>query len=152
MCGIAGFVNLDGRPADRDLIVAMTRTLRHRGPDGEGFHLDGPVALGHRRLSILDLESGGQPMTARDSRNWIVFNGEIYNFVELRAEMERRGHPFATRSDTEVILHGYEERGADCVRDLRGMFAFALWDPEKRSLLLARERIPRHPAPSIRAP
>jgi asparagine synthase (glutamine-hydrolysing) len=141
MCGIAGFVNLDGRPADRDLIVAMTRTLRHRGPDGEGFHLDGPVALGHRRLSILDLESGGQPMTSRDSRSWISFNGEIYNFVELRADLERRGHPFATRSDTEVILHAYEERGADCVRDLRGMFAFALWDPAKRSLLLARDRV-----------
>jgi asparagine synthase (glutamine-hydrolysing) len=107
MCGIAGFLNLDGRPADRERLVDMTRSIRHRGPDGEGFHLDGAVGLGHRRLSILDLETGAQPMTTPDSRAWIVFNGEIYNYVELRRELEARGHRFATRSDTEVILHQY---------------------------------------------
>ncbi len=141
MCGIAGFLNHDDLPADRELLVAMTRTLVHRGPDGEGFHLDGPVGLGHRRLSIVDLATGDQPMTSPDGRAWVVFNGEIYNFVELRRDLEARGHRFSTHSDTETILHLYEEHGPDSVRHLRGMFAFALYDPDRRRLLLARDRV-----------
>jgi asparagine synthase (glutamine-hydrolysing) len=141
MCGIAGFVSFDGRPADAGILQAMTARLRHRGPDGQGVHCDGGAGLGHRRLSILDLEGGAQPMTTRDGTAWITFNGEIYNFVELRSELEARGHPFETRSDTEVILHLYEERGPDCVEALRGMFAFALWDPGRRRLVLARDRV-----------
>jgi asparagine synthase (glutamine-hydrolysing) len=141
MCGIAGVFNLDGRPVERRLLEAMAAVQRHRGPDGEGLHLDGPVGLAHRRLAILDLEGGDQPMTTADGAAWIVFNGEIYNYVELRDELAARGHPLTTRSDTEVILHLYEEKGADCVRDLRGMFAFALWDPRRRLLLLARDRV-----------
>src|SRR5262245_61409404 len=141
MCGIAGFVNLDGRPADRDRLQEMTRSLRHRGPDGEGFHIDGAVGLGHRRLSILDLETGAQPMRTPDGGSWIVFNGEIYNYVELRRDLEARGHRFATRSDTEVILHQYEEDGPACVERLRGMFAFAIHDPDRRRLMLARDRV-----------
>jgi asparagine synthase (glutamine-hydrolysing) len=123
MCGIAGFVNHD------------------RGPDGEGFHLDGPVGLGHVRLSIVDLASGAQPMTTADARSWVVFNGEIYNFVELRRDLEARGHVLSTRSDTETILHLYEEEGPECVRHLRGMFAFAIHDPDRRRLVLARDRV-----------
>jgi len=141
MCGIAGFLNLDGRPADPARVVEMTRAIRHRGPDGEGVHVDGTVGLGHRRLSIIDLDSGAQPMTTADARAWIVFNGEIYNFVELRHDLEARGHAFSTRSDTEVILHLYEEDGPECVRHLRGMFAFAIHDPDRRRLVLARDRV-----------
>ncbi len=141
MCGIAGFFNLDGRPAERRLLEAMGAVLRHRGPDGSGLFDDGPAGLAHRRLAILDLEGGDQPMTTVDGPSWIVFNGEIYNYLELRDELAARGHPLSTRSDTEVILHLYEEKGADCVRDLRGMFAFALWDPKQRRLLLARDRV-----------
>ncbi|HUD71251.1 MAG TPA: asparagine synthase (glutamine-hydrolyzing), partial [Dongiaceae bacterium] len=141
MCGIAGFLNHDGRPAERDILVAMTRSIAHRGPDGEGFHLDGALGLGHRRLSIVDLATGDQPMTSPDGKAWVVFNGEIYNFVELRRDLETRGHRFATHSDTETILHLYEEHGPEAVRHLRGMFAFALYDPDRRRLLLARDRV-----------
>ena len=141
MCGIAGFLSLEGRPADRALLAAMSASLAHRGPDGEGFFVDGPLALAHRRLSILDLQGGSQPMTTADSDARLSYNGEIYNFVELREDLVRRGHPFETHSDTEVILHLYEERGAACVEPLRGMFAFALWDPRARRLLLARDRV-----------
>jgi asparagine synthase (glutamine-hydrolysing) len=119
----------------------MAGALRHRGPDGQGIHRDGGAGLAHRRLAILDLESGQQPMTTPDGRSWIVFNGEIYNYLELREDLIRRGHPFSTRSDTEVILHLYEESGQECVRDLRGMFAFALWDPDRQRLVLARDRV-----------
>jgi len=141
MCGIAGCLSFSGRPAEPALLESMARSLAHRGPDGHGLHCEGAVGLAHRRLSILDLAGGAQPMTTRDGKAWITFNGEIYNFVELRAELEARGHPFETKSDTEVILHLYEERGPDCVRGLRGMFAFALWDPDRRRLLLARDRV-----------
>jgi asparagine synthase (glutamine-hydrolysing) len=119
----------------------MAQSLAHRGPDGHGLHCEGGVGLAHRRLSILDLAGGAQPMTTRDGKAWITFNGEIYNFVELRAQLEARGHPLETKSDTEVILHLYEELGPDCVQELRGMFAFALWDPDRRRLLLARDRV-----------
>ncbi|HET8945730.1 MAG TPA: asparagine synthase (glutamine-hydrolyzing) [Candidatus Polarisedimenticolia bacterium] len=141
MCGIAGLLAFDGRPADPRVLDAMGRSLSHRGPDGDGTFREHGVGLAHRRLSILDLAGGAQPMTTTDGDAVIVFNGEIYNFVELRAALEARGHPLATHSDTEVILHLYEEQGPDCVRELRGMFAFALWDRRRRRLVLARDRI-----------
>ena len=141
MCGIAGLIAFDGRPADRAVLDAMGSRLRHRGPDGEGTFRDGPVGLAHTRLSIIDLGGGAQPMSLGDDGPVLVFNGEIYNFVELRAALAARGRTFATRSDTEVILHLYEERGDECVTALRGMFAFALWDRRRRRLLLARDRV-----------
>jgi asparagine synthase (glutamine-hydrolysing) len=140
MCGIAGLANLAGTPVDEALLRRMTRTLAHRGPDGEGVYTDGPIGLGHRRLSIIDLSTGSQPMASLDGTASIVFNGEIYNFRELRAELMARGHAFRTSSDTEVILNAYAAWGDDCVRHLRGMFAFALWDRPRRRLLLARDR------------
>ena len=141
MCGIAGYLSFDGRPASEEILRLMARTLRHRGPDGEGIHVDGELGLAHRRLSILDLEGGGQPMSTRDGAVWIVFNGEIYNFVELREELSGRGHAFATRSDTEVILNLYREEALEFPAALRGMFAFALWDARRRRLVLARDRV-----------
>lgn len=124
------------------LARSMASTLAHRGPDQEGVFCDDRVSLAHRRLSIIDLsENGRQPMTNEDGSVIIVFNGEIYNFAELRAELQSRGHRFASRSDTEVIIHGYEEWGIDAINRLRGMFAFALWDKRKKRLLLARDRI-----------
>jgi asparagine synthase (glutamine-hydrolysing) len=141
MCGIAGLLAFDGRPADPRLLEAMRDSLTHRGPDGEGAFRENGVGLAHRRLSILDLAGGAQPMTTTDGDAVIVFNGEIYNFVELRAALEGRGHPFSTHSDTEVILHLYEEQGPDVVGALRGMFAFALWDRRRRRLVLARDRV-----------
>jgi asparagine synthase (glutamine-hydrolysing) len=141
MCGIAGIFNLNGAPAPGDLVARMARTLAHRGPDAEGLHLDGPCGLGHARLSIIDVPGGHQPMTNEDGSLWITFNGEIFNYVELRADLERRGHRFATRSDTEVILHLYEEKSAECVHDLNGQWAFALWDARRRRLFLSRDRL-----------
>ena len=145
MCGIAGFLHFDReRAADRRVLERMTRTLVHRGPDDEGFYADGPVALGMRRLRIIDLEGGRQPISNEDGTVWVVFNGEIYNFPELRRELESR-HRFRTRSDTEVIVHLYEEQGVDCVRALRGMFAFALWDARRHRLMLARDHLGKKP-------
>ncbi|HXH20986.1 MAG TPA: asparagine synthase (glutamine-hydrolyzing) [Dehalococcoidia bacterium] len=142
MCGLAGYADLSGRPADLALLARMTAVLAHRGPDGEGLHLEGPVGLGHRRLAIIDLATGTQPMASADGRLWIAFNGEIYNFRELRSELERRGGWFfRTSSDTEVILAAYDAWGTACLRRLRGMFAFALWDAPQRRLLLARDRV-----------
>jgi asparagine synthase (glutamine-hydrolysing) len=136
MCGIAGIA---GRP-DAGLVERMTRTLAHRGPDDEGFYNDSHVSLGHRRLSIIDLGTGHQPMNSADGALWIVFNGEIYNFLELRRELEAQGQTFRTRSDTEVILAAYAVWGEDCVARLQGMFAFALWDTRTRAMLLARDQ------------
>jgi asparagine synthase (glutamine-hydrolysing) len=141
MCGICGRFNLDGRPVSADEITAMRDVMVHRGPDGEGIFVDGAVGLGHRRLSIIDLEGGHQPLSNEDGNVTVVFNGEIYNFRELRPGLEARGHTLATKSDTEVIVHSYEESGADCVDRFRGMFAFALWDRRRRQLLLARDRL-----------
>lgn len=141
MCGICGKLCLDGRPVDQHELVEMRDSMTHRGPDGSGILIDGPVGLGHRRLSIIDLEGGKQPLSNEDGTVTVVFNGEIYNFGELRRELEARGHTLATRSDTEVIVHLYEELGADCVHRFRGMFAFALWDASRRRLLLARDRL-----------
>lgn len=141
MCGIAGMLRQDGTAPSESLICAMTRVLSHRGPDGEGFYRDGPVALGHRRLAIIDLVTGSQPMGSEDGALWLSYNGEIYNFRELRQELMARGHRFRTTSDTEVILRGYEAWGVDVLPRLRGMFAFALWDGRRGELLLARDRL-----------
>ena len=141
MCGICGIFDLNGLPIDPAVLGEMTEIIRHRGPDGDGQYVDREVGLGHRRLSIIDLGGGAQPIGNEDGKLQIVFNGEIYNFVELRAELESFGHKFKTRSDTEVIVHAYEEWGADCVRRFNGMFAFALWDGHKRELFLARDHL-----------
>ena len=141
MCGINGRFNFDGRPVRADEITAMRDILHHRGPDDAGLFVQGPIGLGHRRLSIIDLSGGHQPLANEDGSITVVYNGEIYNFKELRDELLARGHSFKTRSDTEVIVHLYEEAGAECVRRFRGMFAFALWDANKQQLLLARDRL-----------
>jgi asparagine synthase (glutamine-hydrolysing) len=142
MCGIAGVFHVD--PAAVVLpsnVERMTAVLRHRGPDEGSVYVDGAVALGHRRLSIIDVAGGQQPIFNEDGTKAIVFNGEIYNYAVLRDRLMARGHRFATRSDTEVILHAYEEYGEDCVQHLRGMFAFAIWDAPQRRLFLARDRL-----------
>ena len=141
MCGIAGLVNWSGDPFDRQVLQRMIDIIRHRGPDAAGVFVDGPVGLAHARLSIIDLESGQQPMTNEDGTLRITFNGEIFNYVELRRELEERGHRFATKSDTEVILHAYEEKGERCVEDFNGQWAFAIWDARRRSLFLSRDRM-----------
>src|SRR6266567_57722 len=141
MCGIAGIADVTGRPVDERLLRAMTAVQAHRGPDGEGFVCRGAVGLGHRRLAIIDLSTGDQPMSSDDGRVWIVFNGEIYNFRELRGELEAAGARFRTQSDTEVILRAYEAEGPACVSRLRGMFAFAILDERTRRLVLARDRV-----------
>jgi len=141
VCGIAGILRVDGAPAGADLLGAMTSAIAHRGPDGDGFFCDGSVGLGHRRLAIIDLATGDQPMATEDGSLVLVFNGEIYNFRELRRELEGRDATFRTTSDTEVILQAYEAWGVDCLPRLRGMFAFALWDRPRRRLFLARDRV-----------
>src|SRR5262249_52635887 len=142
MCGIAGIVSLDPRElVDQARVKRMRDVLRHRGPDGEGLWTEGPVGLGHRRLSIVDVAGGHQPMTNEDETVWITYNGEIYNHRALRPGLEARGHRYRTRSDTETILHLYEEEGDGCVERLQGMFAFALWDRSRHRLLLARDRL-----------
>jgi asparagine synthase (glutamine-hydrolysing) len=142
MCGIAGKLVFDSEAkADAGLLRRMMQTIAHRGPDGDGVYCDGPVALGHRRLAIIDLRTGDQPMSNEDGSVWVVFNGEIYNFRALRAELQSRGHVFRSSSDTEAIVHLYEDLGDRCVEHLQGMFAFALWDARARRLLLARDRV-----------
>ncbi|MSQ26754.1 MAG: asparagine synthase (glutamine-hydrolyzing) [Dehalococcoidia bacterium] len=142
MCGIAGGANLtQERPVDGPLLSAMLGTLRHRGPDDEGQFIDAHVALGTRRLSIIDVQGGHQPIGNEDGSVWVALNGEIFNFPSLRAQLADRGHRFATQSDTEVIVHGYEEWGDAVVERLNGQFAFALWDKGKERLLLARDRV-----------
>jgi asparagine synthase (glutamine-hydrolysing) len=141
MCGIAGVLTFDGRPVDAEVLAAMTLALRHRGPDDEGCFVDGEIGLGARRLSIVDLAGGHQPMANEAGTVWVVQNGEIYNFPELRRELEERGRHFRTRSDTEAILHVYEEYGVDGLARLRGMFALAIWDARRRRLVLARDAV-----------
>ncbi|MGD8817383.1 MAG: asparagine synthase (glutamine-hydrolyzing) [Acidobacteriota bacterium] len=143
MCGICG--KLSPRGASVEEVRRMAATLTHRGPDDEGYFVRGPIALGHRRLSIIDLDSGRQPVPNEDETVWVVNNGEIYNYRELRAELEARGHRFRTSSDTEVIVHLYEEKGERALDDLRGMFALAVWDEREQSLLLARDRLGQKP-------
>lgn len=142
MCGIAGKMNLDReRPVDPCLIQKMMDVQAHRGPDGDGKYVAGPVGLGHRRLSIIDLNRGAQPISNEDRTVWITFNGEIYNYKTLRARLVGQGHSFRTDSDTEVIVHLWEEYGPDCVAQLQGMFAFAIWDVRTHTLFLARDRV-----------
>ena len=142
MCGICGIYNFGTQaPADRAALKRSTDAMVHRGPDDEGFFLDGALGLGNRRLSIIDLPGGHQPISNEDESIWITFNGEIYNYRELRSELEARGHRFRTSSDTETIVHLYEEYGLGCLEYLRGMFAFALWDGRAKRLLVARDRL-----------
>jgi asparagine synthase (glutamine-hydrolysing) len=141
MCGISGIYNFGGAAVDLAHLQAMNDALAHRGPDGFGRYLQGPVGLGHRRLSIIDLEGGAQPLANEDDTVHVVFNGEIYNFIELRKTLEDAGHRFKTRSDTEVIVHAYEQWGADCVSHFNGIFAFALWDQNRQRLFLARDHL-----------
>lgn len=142
MCGIAGIFNFERRePVREGDIRQMLGMIRHRGPDEFGIYLDGPVGLGSARLSIIDLSGGQQPIPNEDGSLWIVFNGEIFNYVELRPELEARGHRFSTSSDTEVLLHMYEEYGAKCLERLNGQFAFAVWNRREQSLFLARDRV-----------
>lgn len=145
MCGIAGLVAREDEMVHAADVHHMCQTIIHRGPDEEGIYAQGPVGLGMRRLSIIDLLGGRQPIRNEDGSVWVVFNGEIYNFRELRSELESRGHSLYTHSDTEVIVHLYEEMGADCVTKLRGMFAIALYDLTRNSLLLARDRLGKKP-------
>jgi asparagine synthase (glutamine-hydrolysing) len=165
VCGIAGFFHRGGRAVDPGMLLRMTRVLEHRGPDEEGYFLNrsgtttmdgapvrgldaegaGDVGLGHRRLSIIDLKSGQQPLSNEDGSVWITFNGEIYNFPELKAELEAKGHRFRTNSDTETIVHAWEEWGEETAARLRGMFAFAIWDENQQRLYLARDRLGKKP-------
>jgi asparagine synthase (glutamine-hydrolysing) len=140
VCGICGIIRMDALP-DRAFLQRMNATLCHRGPDGEGYFTDGPVGLAMRRLAIIDLQTGDQPIFNEDRTVAVVFNGEIYNYRELRAELQKRGHRFYTQSDTEVLTHGYEEWGDDLPTHLNGMFAFALWDAQRQRLLLARDHL-----------
>src|SRR5690242_14890208 len=146
MCGIAGIFDMRGQAdVDRRLLRAMTDALFHRGPDGEGFYHAPGIGLGHRRLSIIDLAGGAQPLFNEDRSVCIVYNGEIYNFGPLADELAARGHVFRTRCDTEVVVHAWEEWGEACLERFNGMFAFALWDSRKQSLFLARDRLGEKP-------
>jgi len=146
MCGIAGIFDTRGQgEIDRSLLQRMNQSLLHRGPDEGGTHFEPGVGFGHRRLSIIDLSTGQQPLFNEDGSVVVIFNGEIYNFQELVKELESCGHRFRTHSDTEVIVHGWEEWGEECVKRFRGMFAFALWDRNRQSLFLARDRLGKKP-------
>ena len=145
MCGIVGIANANSRSVDREILEKMNACIVHRGPDDDGFYLNKSVALAMRRLSIIDVAHGKQPIYSEDKTKAIVFNGEIYNFQELKKDLENRGHKFETNSDTEVIVHLYDRYGADCVDYLRGMFAFAIWDETDKSLFIARDRLGKKP-------
>lgn len=147
MCGICGIIDLTGQPIDLEILRQMADTLAHRGPDAEGFYCNpavggtSAVGLAHRRLSIIDIATGQQPLANEDGTVWIVFNGEIYNYLDVREELLHKDHVFKTRSDTETIVHAYEEWGESCVDRLRGMFAFAIWDENRQRLFVARDRL-----------
>lgn len=145
MCGIAGFVNNSNEKADRSILERMNRAIVHRGPDEDGYYLKDNVAMAMRRLAIIDLAGGQQPIPNEDRTKWIVYNGEVYNYQELREGLFARGHKLKTNSDTEAVVHLYDEYGADCLRHLRGMFAFAIWDETESSLFLARDRVGKKP-------
>ena len=145
MCGIAGIVRRQGAQIDRELLERMNNAIRHRGPDDDGFYFSDGVGLSMRRLAIIDLKSGKQPIHNADRTAWIVFNGEIYNYRELRKQLEGLGHTFYTDSDTEAIIHAYDEYGTDCPKHLRGMFALAIWNERDKSLFLARDRVGKKP-------
>ena len=141
MCGIAGFLNTNGAPADERLVHRMTDIIAHRGPDASGFYVRGRVALGHRRLSIIDLATGDQPMSNEDGLVWVTYNGEVFNHADVRPELESAGHRYKSRCDTETIVHAYEEWGDQSPVRYRGMFAYAIWDEKKRQLLCVRDRL-----------
>ena len=141
MCGIAGFLNTDGSPADERLVRRMTDVIAHRGPDGSGHYVRGEVALGHRRLSIIDLATGGQPMSNENDTVWVTYNGEIFNHADIRPELEAAGHRYKSHCDTETIIHAYEQWGDQSVTRYRGMFAYAIWDQSKRQLFCVRDRL-----------
>jgi asparagine synthase (glutamine-hydrolysing) len=146
MCGIAGALRYDGGPVDREALSRAARSIAHRGPDDEGLYLDGPVGLAHRRLSIIDLSHAGhQPMTNEDHSVWLTYNGEIYNYRELRRLLEARGHQFRSHTDSEVLVHGYEEWGVRMLHRLNGIFALAIWDSREQQLLIARDRFGAKP-------
>src|SRR5438876_9146379 len=144
MCGISGFMYFDNAPVEERIVRAMSDVQQHRGPDESGVYLGDGVALGHRRLSIIDLSSGKQPLANEDGTVWISFNGEIYNYSDLRRDLEG-SHRFLTRSDTETIVHLYESYPTTFVSQLRGMFSFALWDAKTRTMILARDRVGKKP-------
>src|SRR3989442_9510050 len=146
MCGLSGFLSLDQKRADPAIVRRMAATLRHRGPDDEGYYVDGPIALGHRRLQIIDLATGRQPIANETGTVHAILNGEIYNFQSLAETLRERGHRFTTRSDTEVIVHAYEEFGEECLAHFNGMFAFVLWDARRQTLFAARDRMGRNPS------
>ena len=140
MCGICGQFNFArDEPVEPEIVRRMTDSIAHRGPDDEGYFFSGPLGLGFRRLSIIDLAGGHQPMSDAEETVWVIFNGEIYNFKELRAELEQRGHRFRTQSDTEVIIHGYKEWGTEVFNHLNGMFGVAIWDLQRKRLVVARD-------------
>src|SRR6266576_3746146 len=142
MCGIAGVVQFSGDTrVDPETLRRMCRAIVHRGPDDDGIYVQGGVGIGMRRLSIIDLNTGHQPISNEDGTVWIVFNGEIYNYQELRGFLIAKGHVFRTKTDTEVIVHLYEELGTKCVEKLRGMFGFAIWDENQQVLFMARDRL-----------
>ena len=142
MCGICGKLNFDQKKAvDHGLLKNMAAAMQHRGPDDEGFYLEGQIGLAHKRLSIIDLATGKQPISNENGKIWVVFNGEIYNYQQLRETLIKKGHQFKTKTDTEVIVHCYEEYGRECLSQLRGMFAFAIWNAERKELFLARDRV-----------
>src|SRR5215210_5319664 len=141
MCGIAGLINLDGEPVSPAVLLRMTDAVAHRGPDGEGQWIEGNVGLGHRRLAIIDLSPAGQqPMASADHRYLLTYNGEVYNFRELRTELEALGYWFRSRTDSEVLLNAFAAWGVEALKRFNGMFALALWDRKERTLLLARDR------------
>ncbi len=145
MCGICGLSYSNRRTGDREILQEMNAAIRHRGPDSDGFYAAEGVGLAVRRLAIIDVKGGDQPISNEDDSLWVVQNGEIYNYPQMRIELEKRGHHFKTQTDTECILHYYEDEGEACVQRFRGMFAIALWDTHKRRLLLARDRLGKKP-------
>jgi len=145
MCGICGILNFKAEAVDKQVLNNMCQELVHRGPDAEGYYVNNNIGLGHRRLSIIDLKTGNQPLHNETNNIWLIANGEIYNFKELRADLEKKGHRFYTQTDSEVILHLYEDYQEDCLRFLRGMFAFAIWDEPEKKLFLARDRLGQKP-------
>ncbi|RKX54554.1 MAG: asparagine synthetase B, partial [Thermotoga sp.] len=141
MCGIAGVINLNYKLVDEKSIRRMIKVIKHRGPDDEGYFVDNNIGLGHCRLSIIDLSKAGhQPMADKDKSLWIVYNGEVYNFLEIRRELERIGYRFKSNSDAEVILYSYKEWGERCVDRFNGMWAFAIWDKKRKELFCSRDR------------
>ena len=145
MCGISGIINLNNAPVSEKILSDMNSSQIHRGPNEGYLKIFGNVGFAHRRLSIIDLDNGKQPMSNEDENIWLTFNGEIYNHVELRKRLLKRGHIFKTSSDSEVILHLYEEYGRNCIKDLEGMFAFAVYDRNKQIIFIARDRLGQKP-------